>query len=90
LGFVLPKTRAKGLKAMAITPREQQVLDIFDAGCSTDQVMLQTGLAKKTVDKIRCQLLNPGNNRLADKKIRAGSALLLKCIGDVHPYRITP
>jgi len=65
---------------MAITPREEMVMDRWDAGISASQIARES-LSVPYIRRVVCNLnVSDPSNRRARKAMQRGSAALLKAI----------
>jgi len=78
---------------MAVTSREQQVLDLQEQGLSNEEIGARLRLQPSYVQQIRSRLApGLGSDRLHNNHIAAGSRALLKAIlaaraGEAPPVR---
>jgi predicted ArsR family transcriptional regulator len=74
---------------MAITTREQQLLDLADAGMSPAKIADRLGIKEKSVRRTLDLLrVNPVADRRMGSAIARGSAVLLDAIAASYPHRV--
>lgn len=74
---------------MAITTREQQLLDLADAGMSPAKIADRLGIKEKSVRRTLGLLrVSPVADQRLSNAIALGSAVLLEAIAASYPHRV--
>ena len=65
---------------MSLTPREAEVMDLWDAGLSIEEIATTTGKSRSGVEALTSTYGFEGKDVMTDAAIRSGSAALANAL----------